>query len=219
MTSDATAALPAWRHDSAEFAVFTRGLALGEDSAWHALFDEWYLPLVRLVGKLAGTQLPVAEWEDRVCEAVSHLAQVLRDNPSSFDSASKMHGWLATVARRRTVDAIRRRTGRAQRYQLVPIPEEGSGKMVPSALIEHSGLDDESETDLPCAQLLRILVEALPIRDQEIFLKMETDDVLAKRYELTTQQVADIRYKRTRTLKRQVETSDEGMTTIGGANR
>jgi hypothetical protein len=81
------------------------------------------------------------------------------------------------------------------------------------------GLDDESETDLPCAQLLRILVEALPIRDQEIFLKMETDDVLAKRYELTTQQVADIRYKRTRTLKRQVETSDEGMTTIGGANR
>lgn len=218
MSSDATTASPAWRHDSTVFRAFTASLASGDDAAWHSLFVEWYKPLVRLAGKLAGQSLPAEDWEDPVCEAVSQLGYALKTNPLRFDSAPAMYGWLATVVRRRTVDAIRRRTGRTQRYQLVPLPEEGLGEMPSSALVEREEPDDGDEVDLPCARLLRDLVEALPVRDREIFLKMEPDDALAKRYGLTTQQVADIRYKRTKTLKRQIEESEEGRAIIGGAN-
>lgn len=213
MSSDATAASPAWQHDPTVFSSFTADLAVGDDAAWQSLFDECYQRLVRLAGQKAGSQLPSGDWEDPACEAIERLADALQTDPKKFKAAPEMFAWLATVTRRRTVEAIRRRSGRAQRYQLVPIPVEGSGAITPEALVQRVQADVDG-VESPLEQQLRALLQKLSVRDQEILLKTATDDALAKRYNLTTQQVADIRYKRTCTLKRQVAAGEKGGTTL-----
>ena len=213
MSSDATAALPGRRHDPNVFSLFMADLARGDEAAWQSLFDGGYQRLVRLAGQKAGAHLPSGDWEDPACEAIERLADALQSDPHKFKTAPEMFAWLATVTRRRTVEAIRRRSGRAQRYQLVPIPEEGSRAITPESLVQRVQADVDV-VESPLEQQLRDLLKKLSVRDQEILLKTATDDVLATRYNLTTQQVADIRYKRTCTLKRQVAKSEEGGTTL-----
>ena len=215
MSSDTTAALPAWQHDPIVFSRFVAELAAGDGAAWQSLYEEWYQRLVRLAAQKAGARLPPDDYEDPASEAIERLSDALQVNPAGFRSSSEMFGWLTTVTRRRTIEAIRRRSGRVHRYQLVPLPEEGTGEIAPMALVQRVQIDVD-DAELPCEQVLRDLVQKLSVRDQEIFLKTESDDVLAYRYDVTTQQIADIRYKRARALKRQVERSDEGVAILRG---